>query len=69
MLTMQNDDGGWLAFERNTDKKWLEYLPIPDAKPVWTDPSSADLTGRTLDLLGNYAGMSIHQPHIQKYQL
>jgi len=66
LLTMQNDDGGWPAFERNTDKKWLEYLPIPDAKPVWTDPSSADLTGRTLEFLGNYAGMSVQQPHVQK---
>jgi len=58
VLSMQNDDGGWPAFEKNTGKFWPNYLPIPDAKPVWTDPSSADLTGRTLEFLGRFAGMT-----------
>lgn len=66
LLTMQNDDGGWPAFEKNTDKSWPEKLPIPDGKAILTDPSAADLTGRTLEFLCNYAGMTTGQPPVQK---
>ncbi|WP_077617997.1 squalene--hopene cyclase [Bacillus sinesaloumensis] len=54
LLTMQNDDGGWPAFEKNTDSKLLSYLPIEKADFILTDPSSADVTGRTLEYLGHY---------------
>lgn len=66
LSTMQNNDGGWPAFEKNTNKKWPEYLPFAEAEAVLTDPSSSDLTGRTLELLGNYAGMSFEQDQVQK---
>ncbi|MGM0900868.1 MAG: squalene--hopene cyclase [Bacillota bacterium] len=52
VLSMQNDDGGWPAFEKNTDSKLLKLLPIEKAEYILTDPSSADLTGRTLEYLG-----------------
>lgn len=52
VLSMQNDDGGWPAFEKNTDSKILKLLPIEKAEFILTDPSSADLTGRTLEYLG-----------------
>ena len=51
-LSMQNDDGGWPAFEKNTNSKLLELLPIEKAEYILTDPSSADVTGRTLEFLG-----------------
>ncbi|MFK2826457.1 squalene--hopene cyclase [Bacillus sp. B190/17] len=54
IYSMQNDDGGWPAFEKNTDKKLLSLLPIEGGEFLLTDPSSADLTGRTLEFLGNY---------------
>ncbi|WP_449240633.1 squalene--hopene cyclase [Desulfoscipio gibsoniae] len=57
LLSMQNSDGGWPAFEKETAKKWLDFLPIPDAKSALTDPSAADLTGRALEFLTNYAGL------------
>lgn len=66
LLTMQNNDGGWPAFEKNTDKQWLNYLPIPDAKPIWADPSSADLTGRTLEFLGRFAGLARSDEKIER---
>ena len=66
LLSMQNDDGGWPAFEKNTDKKWPELLPIPEAKSVLTDPSTADLTGRTIQFLGSYKGMTHRQDQIRK---
>ncbi|WP_096188875.1 terpene cyclase/mutase family protein [Evansella halocellulosilytica] len=55
VLSMQNDDGGWPAFEKNTDKRILTFVPIFGAKDASIDPSSADLTGRTLHFLGRYA--------------
>ncbi len=52
VLAMQNRDGGWAAFDHDGDKRWLEKLPLNDMIRAMTDPSSADMTGRTLELLG-----------------
>ena len=57
VLSMQNDDGGWPAFEKNTDSQLLKLLPIEKAEYLLTDPSSGDLTGRTLEFLGNYTNL------------
>ncbi|WP_059173497.1 prenyltransferase/squalene oxidase repeat-containing protein [Bacillus sp. FJAT-27445] len=57
VLSMQNDDGGWPAFERNTNSKLLTLLPVEKGEFLLTDPSSADLTGRTLEFLGNYTAL------------
>ncbi|KAB7705631.1 squalene--hopene cyclase [Bacillus aerolatus] len=54
IFSMQNNDGGWPAFEKNVDKRLLNLLPIEGGKFLLTDPSSADLTGRTLEFLGGY---------------
>ncbi len=56
LLSMQNRDGGWPAFERDTDNKLLAWLPIDGAQAAAIDPSSADLTGRTLEFFGEYGG-------------
>jgi len=66
LLSMQNDDGGWPAFEKNTNKQILSWLPIEGADAVSTDPSTTDLTGRTLEFLGNHAGLNVRYPNIQK---
>lgn len=52
VLAMQNSDGGWPAFEVNTDKIYLTWLPYQGMEGFSTDPSTADLTGRTLEFLG-----------------
>jgi sporulenol synthase len=52
-LAMQNDDGGWSAFDRNSNKMLLELLLGEEA----LDPSTPDITGRVLETLG-YAGIS-----------
>jgi sporulenol synthase len=57
LLSMQNDDGGWAAFEKNTDTKLFELLPIEKAEFILTDPSCADITGRTLEFFGNYTNL------------
>ncbi|MFY0542568.1 squalene--hopene cyclase [Brevibacillus sp. H7] len=66
LLSMQNDDGGWPAFEKNTDKKILSLLPMEGADAVSTDPSTADLTGRTLEFLGNHAGFTLPHPNVER---
>ncbi|KAB2330161.1 squalene--hopene cyclase [Cytobacillus depressus] len=57
LLSMQNDDGGWPAFEKNANSKLLQLLPIEKAEFILADPSSADLTGRTLEFLGNFTNL------------
>lgn len=66
VLSMQNDDGGWPAFEKNTDSELIRHLPIEGSDTVSTDPSFADLTGRTLEFLGNRAGIRQENPQVQK---
>lgn len=59
LLSMQNDDGGWAAFEKNTGKEILTLIPIDGAPAAATDPSTADLTGRALECLGRKAGLTV----------
>ncbi|KIL34446.1 squalene-hopene cyclase [Cohnella kolymensis] len=66
VLSMQNDDGGWPAFEKNTDQELLTLLPMKEAKSAAIDPSTADLTGRTLEFLGNSAGLGSRHSFIRK---
>ena len=50
ILAMQNDDGGWAAFDRTTDRRWMEAVPFADHNAM-QDPSCADITGRVLEAL------------------
>lgn len=58
VLSMQNDDGGWPAFEKNNDNPLIAGFPIENAADAAIDPSTADLTGRTLEFLGHDAGLT-----------
>ncbi|OYD08262.1 terpene cyclase/mutase family protein [Paludifilum halophilum] len=67
LLSMQNRDGGWSAFEKNTDKSWpARLLPYQDARTVWTDPSTCDLTGRTLTFIGRELKWNRDHPAVQR---
>lgn len=66
ILSMQNDDGGWPAFEKNTDTKLFEFLPVEKGEFILTDPSCADLTGRTLEFLGQYTNLSRDHKAVKK---
>lgn len=66
VISMQNDDGGWPAFEKNTDKEILAWIAIDGTKSAAIDPSEADLTGRTLEYLGNFAGLHARHDFIQR---
>lgn len=48
VLRMQNRDGGWSAFDRNCASPLLERWSFNDMRRAMIDPSTADMTGRTL---------------------
>jgi len=65
-ISMQNQDGGWPAFEKNVDNILLNLLPIEGGNFLLTDPSSSDLTGRTLEFLGGYTNLSASHDLIKR---
>lgn len=65
LLSMQNKDGGWSAFEKNTDPFYLKWITDHTLRKVLADPSTPDLTGRVLDFLGSTDCHPDH-PQIQK---
>jgi len=64
MLAMQNDDGGWGAFDRNNNRQFLCYVPFADHNAM-IDPSTPDLTGRVLEALGRL-GRRIGDPAVDR---
>jgi squalene-hopene/tetraprenyl-beta-curcumene cyclase len=53
LMAMQNDDGGWAAFDRTVERPLLEHVPFADHNAI-QDPSCPDITGRTLECLGHH---------------
>jgi squalene-hopene/tetraprenyl-beta-curcumene cyclase len=51
ILGMQGKDGGWGAFDVDNDIKILNQLPFGDLEAM-IDPSTPDVTGRVLEMLG-----------------
>jgi len=51
LLSMQCDDGGWGAFDMNNNKRLLNKIPFADLESL-LDPSTSDVTGRIMELLG-----------------
>jgi squalene-hopene/tetraprenyl-beta-curcumene cyclase len=65
MLAMQNDDGGWAAFDRGNDKEWLTFVPFADHNAM-IDPSTADITARVLECLGHFPGYDREHPVVRR---
>jgi len=51
VVSMQNDDGGWAAFDKKNDKLFLNEIPFSDMASL-CDPSTPDIVGRVLEALG-----------------
>jgi squalene-hopene/tetraprenyl-beta-curcumene cyclase len=51
IVSMQNRDGGWGAFDKDNDKLFLNQIPFSDMDSL-CDPSSPDVTGRVLEAFG-----------------
>ncbi len=64
LLRMQNDDGGWAAFDRNIDHKVLEKVPFADHNAM-LDPSCPDITARVLEALGHFDYQPDH-PRVER---
>jgi squalene-hopene/tetraprenyl-beta-curcumene cyclase len=62
LLNMQNDDGGWAAFDRTCDRPLLEKIPFADHNAM-QDPSCPDIAGRVLEGLG-HCGIRINHPAV-----
>jgi len=63
ILAMQNDDGGWAAFDRTKDRPWMEKIPFADHNAM-QDPSCPDITGRTVEALIT-CGVPADHPAVQ----
>jgi squalene-hopene/tetraprenyl-beta-curcumene cyclase len=59
LLSMQNRDGGWAAYDVNIDNQVLTQLPFADHNAM-LDPSCADITARVLELLGTLGYRADH---------
>jgi len=64
LLAMQNRDGGWGAFDRNNDRRFLCYVPFADHNAI-IDPSTPDLTGHVLGTLGEL-GLRVGDPAVNR---
>jgi squalene-hopene/tetraprenyl-beta-curcumene cyclase len=64
LLSMQNRDGGWGAFDRDNDRKFLCNIPFADHNAM-IDPSTADVTARVVECLGRF-GWPAEHPAIQR---
>ncbi|HUB24205.1 MAG TPA: squalene--hopene cyclase [Tepidisphaeraceae bacterium] len=64
LLAMQNDDGGWAAFDRTTSRPILEQIPFADHNAM-QDPSCPDITGRVLEGLG-HCGLTTAHPAVAR---
>jgi squalene-hopene/tetraprenyl-beta-curcumene cyclase len=64
LLSMQNRDGGWAAFDRDNDSKFLCNIPFADHNAM-IDPSTADVTARVMECLGRF-GWPAENPAIQR---
>ena len=59
LLSMQNRDGGWGAFDRDNDQALLTQIPFSDHNAM-IDPSTADVTARVVECLGRFGWPASH---------
>jgi squalene-hopene/tetraprenyl-beta-curcumene cyclase len=60
-LGMQGQDGGWASFDADNDRLYLNNIPFADHGAL-LDPSTEDLTGRGLELLGTFGYRADFEP-------
>src|SRR5579875_1943347 len=64
VVSMQNRDGGWGAFDKDNDLALLTRVPFADHNAM-IDPSTADLTARVLECMGQ-AGYKASHPAVAR---
>jgi squalene-hopene/tetraprenyl-beta-curcumene cyclase len=64
LMSMQNRDGGWAAFDRDINRDVLTKVPFADHNAM-LDPSCPDITARVLEALGHH-GYGIDNAHVER---
>ena len=64
LIALQNRDGGWGAFDADNDRELFCRVPFADHNAM-IDPSTADLTGRMLELFGRL-GVPRDKPFVRR---
>ncbi|MBC8357051.1 MAG: squalene--hopene cyclase [Planctomycetes bacterium] len=64
ILALQNNDGGWGAFDKNNDLEFLCHVPFADHNAM-IDPSTPDITARVLEALAQYE-ISVGHPSVDR---
>ncbi|HUA02104.1 MAG TPA: squalene--hopene cyclase [Candidatus Aquilonibacter sp.] len=64
LLSMQNGDGGWGAFDHENNLQFLNHIPFADHNAM-LDPSTADVTARAMECLGHMGWPATH-PAIER---
>jgi squalene-hopene/tetraprenyl-beta-curcumene cyclase len=64
LLSFQNRDGGWAAFDKDVQNPLLENVPFADHNAI-LDPSCCDVTARVLEILGDL-GFRPEHPAIRR---
>jgi squalene-hopene/tetraprenyl-beta-curcumene cyclase len=59
VLAMQGSDGGWGAYDKDNNRIVFNYIPFADHRAL-LDPSTSDLAGRCLEMLGALGYDSAH---------
>jgi len=63
VFAMQCRDGGWASFDVDNDRMVFTQIPFADHNAM-LDPPTADITGRTLEMLARY-GYDANHPRLQ----
>lgn len=64
VLGMQGKDGGWASFDKDNDKWLFTQVPFADHNAM-IDPSTSDITARTLECLSHF-GFTMEDECVQK---
>jgi squalene-hopene/tetraprenyl-beta-curcumene cyclase len=59
LVSMQNEDGGWGAFDHENNLDFLNHIPFADHNAM-LDPSTADVTARAIECLGQMGWPATH---------
>jgi squalene-hopene/tetraprenyl-beta-curcumene cyclase len=64
LVSMQNSDGGWGAFDHENNRQFLNNIPFADHNAM-LDPSTSDVTARALECLGQM-GWPASDPAVER---
>jgi squalene-hopene/tetraprenyl-beta-curcumene cyclase len=59
LVSMQNSDGGWGAFDHENNLQFLNHIPFADHNAM-LDPSTADVTARAVECFGQMGWSATH---------